>query len=93
LLKILTIVIRRKGGRHHACSPDIPLSYAIVPNSLQLSQFIMIFERVTDSVPTDQVDWGFKVTQLVGIDYRYTAAKGWFSDQLLKHNNHYGGRR
>jgi hypothetical protein len=71
-------------------SSNIPLSYAIVPNSLQLSQFILIFERVTDSVQTDQMDWGFKFTNLVGIDYRYTTAKGWFSDQLLKHNNLYG---
>ena len=36
------------------------------------------------------MDWGFKLTNLYGIDYRYTTAKGWFSDQLLKHNNLYG---
>jgi hypothetical protein len=59
---------------------NIPQSYNIVPNSLQLSQFILICERVTDSVQTDHCDWGFKFTQLVGIDYRYTTAKGWFSD-------------
>jgi hypothetical protein len=69
---------------------NVPLSYAIVPNSLQLSQAILIFERVTDSVQTDHVDWGFKFTSLYGIDYRYTTAKGYFSDQLLKHNNLYG---
>jgi hypothetical protein len=69
---------------------NIPLSYPIVPNSLQLSQAIVIFERVTDSVQTDHVDWGFKWTNLYGIDYRYTTAKGWFSDQLLKHNHLYG---
>ncbi len=69
---------------------NVPLSYSIVPNSLQLSQAILIFERVTDSVQTDHIDWGFKFTSLYGIDYRYTTAKGWFSDQLLKHNNLYG---
>jgi Putative beta-barrel porin-2, OmpL-like. bbp2 len=69
---------------------NIPMSYNIVPNSLQLSQAILIFERVTDSVQTDHTDWGFKFTNLYGIDYRYTTAKGWFSDQLLKHNRLYG---
>ncbi len=69
---------------------NIPLSYSIVPNSLQLSQAILIFERVTDSVQTETTDWGFKFTNLYGIDYRYTTAKGWFSDQLLKHNRLYG---
>jgi hypothetical protein len=69
---------------------NTPMAYNIVPNSLELSQFVWIFERVTDSYQTDQCDWGFKWTNLVGIDYRYTTAKGWFSDQLLKHNNLYG---
>ena len=64
--------------------------YNIVPNSWQLSQAILIFERQTDSNQTDHMDWGFKVTNLYGIDYRYTTAKGWFSDQLLKHNHLYG---
>jgi hypothetical protein len=69
---------------------NIPMVYNIVPNSLQLSQAILIFERQTDSNQTDHKDWGFKVTNLYGIDYRYTTAKGWFSDQLLKHNHLYG---
>ncbi len=69
---------------------NIPEVYNIVPNSLQLSQAILIFERTTDSYQTDHADWGFKITNLYGIDYRYTTAKGWFSDQLLKHNNLYG---
>jgi hypothetical protein len=69
---------------------NIPEVYNIVPNSLQLSQGILIFERQTDSNQTDHMDWGFKVTNLVGMDYRYTTAKGWLSDQLLKHNNLYG---
>jgi Putative beta-barrel porin-2, OmpL-like. bbp2 len=69
---------------------NIPLSYAIVPNSLQLSQATLVFERVTDSVQTENCDWGFKVTNLYGMDYRYTTAKGWFSNQLLKHNRLYG---
>ncbi|MGO9914368.1 MAG: hypothetical protein ACLQIB_06585, partial [Isosphaeraceae bacterium] len=69
---------------------NIPMVYNIVPNKLELSQVILIFERQTDSDQTDHMDWGFKATNLYGIDYRYTTAKGWFSDQLLKHNHLYG---
>jgi hypothetical protein len=69
---------------------NIPLSYAIVPNKIELSQAILIFERVPDSVQQDHNDWGFKFTNLYGIDFRYTTAKGYFSNQLLKHNHLYG---
>lgn len=69
---------------------NIPLSYDIVPNKLELSQAILIFERLTDTYQTDHMDWGFKFTNLYGIDYRYTTAKGYFSDQLLKNNQLYG---
>jgi hypothetical protein len=69
---------------------NVPLAYYIVPNHLELSQAILIFERLPDTVQTDHCDWGFKWTNLYGMDFRYTTAKGWFSDQLLKHNRLYG---
>jgi Putative beta-barrel porin-2, OmpL-like. bbp2 len=69
---------------------NVPLSYSIVPNRLELSQAIVIFERVVDSVQQEHTDWGFKFTNLYGIDYRYTTAKGYFSNQLLAHNHLYG---
>ena len=69
---------------------NIPMAYNIVPNKLELSQAILIFERQVDTAQTDHADFGFKVTNLYGIDYRYTTAKGYFSDQLLKHNHLYG---
>ena len=69
---------------------NIPLTYNIVPNKLELSQAILIFERVLDTAQTDHFDWGFRFTNLYGIDFRYTTAKGYFSDQLLKHNHLYG---
>ncbi len=61
-----------------------------MPNKLEMSQTILIFERVTNTAQTDHFDWGFRFTNLYGIDYRYTTAKGYFSDQLLKHNHLYG---
>jgi hypothetical protein len=69
---------------------NTPPAYWIVPNSYQLDQAVLRFERVVDTVQTDHIDWGFRSVHLYGMDYRYTTAGGWFSDQLLKHNNLYG---
>ena len=69
---------------------NIPESYAIVPNGIELDQGVIRFERVPDTVQTDHIDWGFRFTPMYGIDYRWTTSQGWFSDQLLKHNYLYG---
>jgi hypothetical protein len=69
---------------------NIPATYAIVPNKLELDQMVLRFDRQPDTVQTDHVDWGFRLTVLYGIDYRWTTAQGWFSDQLLQHNSLYG---
>jgi len=69
---------------------NIPESYAIVPNRLELDQGVLRVERLPDTVQTDHVDWGFRLTTIYGIDYRWTTSQGWFSGQLLKHNYLYG---
>lgn len=69
---------------------NIPLSYNIVPNRVALDQLVLRIERTPDTVQTDHVDWGFRISNLYGIDYRYTIAQGIFSQQLLQHNNLYG---
>ena len=69
---------------------NIPLAYNIVPNSLQLSQTDPHLRADARHRPEDHIDWGFRFTNLYGIDYRYTTAKGYFSNQLLKHNHLYG---
>jgi len=40
-------------------------------------------ERVPDTTQTDHIDWGFRLTNLYGFDYRFTTASGYFSQQLL----------
>ncbi len=75
------------GNAKHSNTPD---AYWIVPNSYQLDQFIFKLERELDTVQTDHIDFGFRSVSLYGIDYRYTTAGGWFSDQLLRHNSLYG---
>jgi len=69
---------------------NLPSAYWIVPNSLQVDQAVIKFEREVDWAQTDHIDWGFRSVNLYGIDYRYTTAGGWFSQQLLYHNNLYG---
>jgi hypothetical protein len=75
------------GNAKHSNTPD---AYWIVPNSYQLDQLIFKLEREIDTVQTDHWDFGFRSVSLYGIDYRYTTAGGWLSDQLLRHNNLYG---
>jgi hypothetical protein len=69
---------------------NIPESYAIVPNRPELDQAVLRTERLPDTVQTDHVDWGFRLTTIYGIDYRWTTSQGWFSGQLLNHNRLYG---
>ncbi|HEX8798570.1 MAG TPA: outer membrane beta-barrel protein, partial [Terriglobales bacterium] len=69
---------------------NAPAAYFIVPNSFQPDQETLYIERQPDTVQTDHFDWGFRITSLYGIDYRFTTAKGWFSSQLLGHTNSNG---
>jgi hypothetical protein len=67
-----------------------PMSYDLVPNRPELDQVIIRVERDPNTEQTKHPDWGFLVDNIYGIDYRYTIAKGIFSNQLLKNNNLYG---
>ena len=69
---------------------NVPMSYAVVPNHFELDQAVLRIERQPNTVQTDHIDWGFRLSNVYGMDYRYTTSKGYFSDQLLKHNNLYG---
>lgn len=69
---------------------DFPNTYAVMPNRPVLDQFILRVERTPDTVQTDHNDWGFRVTNLYGTDYRFTAGDGYFFDQLQKRNALYG---
>ena len=82
--------VNASGNWSTAKNSNTPDSYWIVPNRMELDQFVFRLEREPDTVQTDHIDWGFRSTVLYGIDYRYMTAGGWFSDQLLKHNSLYG---
>jgi hypothetical protein len=68
---------------HDGPYANAPAAYAQVANSIQLDQYTLYIERVPDTIQTDHFDWGFRLTNLYGFDYRFTTAKGYFSQQLL----------
>ena len=68
----------------------LPAGYPIHPGRVELDQLVFRIERLPDTAQKDHVDWGFNVTSLYGLDYRYTIMKGIFSDQLLSKNRTYG---
>jgi hypothetical protein len=69
---------------------NAPISYAAYPNTIQLDQAVIYIERTPDTVQTDHVDWGFRLSAIYGENYRYTTAYGIASYQLLKYNNQEG---
>jgi putative OmpL-like beta-barrel porin-2 len=69
---------------------NFPLIYDLRPNRFEQNQFVLYVERVPDESQTDHIDWGFRVSGVYGLDYRFMISRGLFSDQLLKHNNYYG---
>jgi hypothetical protein len=82
--------VNASGNWSTAKNSNTPDSYWIVPNRVELDQFVFRLERQPDTVQTDHLDWGFRSTALYGIDYRYMTAGGWFSAQSLEHNALYG---
>ncbi len=69
---------------------NFPEAYAVRGNSIELDQEVLYIERQPDTVQTDHIDWGFRVSGLYGLDYRFTTATGWFDNQLLGKNQEMG---
>jgi hypothetical protein len=69
---------------------NFPVSYDVFPNKIELNQAVIYVERLPDTTQTSHFDWGYHVTAFFGTDYRFTTAKGYFSQQLLKFNRQYG---
>src|SRR5271167_2130692 len=55
---------------------NLPTGYAYTPNTVQLDQTVVYIERLPDTVQNDHFDWGFRVSGIYGVDYRYTIAYG-----------------
>jgi hypothetical protein len=76
-----------KGGVNPSAGKydNFPAAYDEVPNAIEPDQEVLYIEREPDTVQTDHFDWGFRLSGLWGLDYRFTTAKGYFSQQLLGH--------
>ncbi|HTS26147.1 MAG TPA: TonB-dependent receptor [Bryobacteraceae bacterium] len=68
---------------HDGTYANAPAAYPQAANSITLDQATLYVERVPDTVQKDHFDWGFRLTNLYGFDYRFTTASGYFSQQLL----------
>src|ERR1700744_5833509 len=66
---------------------NAPIAYAYTPNTVQLDQAVLYLDRFPDTVQTDHIDWGMRLSVIYGENYRYTTAYGIASYQLLKQNN------
>jgi hypothetical protein len=69
---------------------NYPMAYSYEPNTIQLDQFALYFERTPDEIQRDHFDWGFRVTGLYGTDYKYTFAEGILSGQYTNQERLYG---
>jgi hypothetical protein len=69
---------------------NFPFIYDLRPNRFEQNQFVLYVERVPDEFQTDHIDWGFRLSGVYGLDYRFMISRGLFSHQLLKENNYYG---
>jgi hypothetical protein len=66
---------------------NAPAAYVYTPNTVQFDQAVIYLDRLPDTVQTDHVDWGMRLSAIYGTDYRYTTAYGFASYQLLKDNS------
>ena len=69
---------------------NFPSAYDEFSNTIVLDQLALFTERLADTTQTDHFDWGFRITNLYGQDYRFTTSHGILSQQLLVKNSQYG---
>ncbi len=55
-----------------------------------MNQAVIYIERLPDTVQNKRFGFGYHLTGLFGIDYRFTTAKDYLSQQLLQKNRRYG---
>ena len=79
-----------RGNSARGVPANAPLAYDEFPNTVVLDQFALYTERLANTVQTDHFDWGFRLTNLYGQDFRYTTSHGMLSQQLLVKNAQYG---
>ncbi len=74
----------------HVEGGNAPAGYDYIPNTAQFDQAVLYVERAPDTVQRDHIDWGFRISGIYGVDYRYTTSYGLGSYQLTKYNRNAG---
>ena len=69
---------------------NYPAAYSYEPDTIQLDQAALYFERTPDEIQRDHFDWGFRVATLYGTDYKYTFSNGILSYQYTEQERLYG---
>jgi hypothetical protein len=69
---------------------NYPAAYSYQPNTVQMDQLALYFERTPDEIQRDHVDWGFRLSLLYGTDYKYTFSNGILSYQYTHDERLYG---
>jgi hypothetical protein len=69
---------------------NFPEAYDQRPNTMNQNQFVIYAERTPDEAQTDHIDWGFRMSWVYGLDYRYMISRGWDDRQLTYYNNYNG---
>ncbi len=82
--------IAASGNYSTSSKNSFPVSYDIFPNRVELNQAVVYVERLPDTVQNKHFDFGYHLTAFYGIDYRFTTAKDYLSQQLLQKNHIYG---
>lgn len=65
---------------------NFPAAYTYAPNTAQVNQVALYFERTPDVVQKSHFDWGFRFAALWGTDAKYTYSRGLFSNQFSNNN-------
>ncbi len=79
-----------RGNASKGIAANLPSAYDEFPNTIVMDQFALYVEKLADTTQTDHFDWGFRITNLYGQDYRFTTSHGLLSQQLLVKNAQYG---
>lgn len=79
-----------KSNAQLGIAANTPAAYDVYSNQIQLDQAALYFQRLENTAQKDHFDWGYQLTLLYGVDYRFTTAKGILSQQLLVKNSEYG---
>ena len=79
-----------RGNASKGIPANLPAAYDEFPNTIVLDQLALYAERLADTVQREHFDWGFRIANLYGQDYRFTTSHGMLSQQLLVKNTQYG---